>query len=661
MFGTKLMLGLLVAVVALTLMQCTVKKPEAPTWDTQFTLPLVNRTYGMVEIIDKIDQEGISIDADSGVIFSVSEDIDTVLLDADELTTADLSYSLTEQLGPIDLAAPVVPPTTLLITQVGGLATYLPGVVPATSFAITPNLPTISSLSSANVTSGAVYVVVDNDLGFEITAESVELWDLYFNHSLGYQTFSAPIPNGGVDSVRYDLGGQTISNDFEVRITASTPGGTVLSTADKSITTTVRFDGDITVSAATAEIPALSRSYFQAVELGESDLVYSATLSSGTVQLSITNLTNLSANLDVTLPDIIDNGQPLRLQPTVGPSSTQVVTADLEGYDVQPADLSVPQNIRVEIVAAMPGSGSQHVAISQSNQFLVTASLRDLTFGTVTGLFSSVGSTLEPSQHHIEVPDGFDSVQMVSAVLTLKIDNGVELSGNLDLTISGNNGKTLNILGSIAPGTSQASVMTNLIDSTVADFLSPLPSQITISGSASFGDGFSVGTISAGDFVHAGVEIIAPFEVIIPETSIEPDIESEEIDQDNVDAITDHVNEARLVYNVTNRLPIGVRVNLYLSGDSATVISNPQLSFIDQIFVTAAPTIGSLASDTVSTGEQVLVIDNDDIQILTNDTLYIGTELVLEDSNGLPVKLTAADWLKVTGRIEVEYRFDGEF
>jgi hypothetical protein len=47
--------------------------------------------------------------------------------------------------------------------------------------------------------------------------------------------------------------------------------------------------------------------------------------------------------------------------------------------------------------------------------------------------------------------------------------------------------------------------------------------------------------------------------------------------------------------------------------------------------------------------------------VLKNDTLYIGTQIILDDTNGLPVKFTASDYLTIVGRIEVEYRFDGEF
>ncbi|MHC4529517.1 MAG: hypothetical protein ACYS29_16705, partial [Planctomycetota bacterium] len=65
--------------------------------------------------------------------------------------------------------------------------------------------------------------------------------------------------------------------------------------------------------------------------------------------------------------------------------------------------------------------------------------------------------------------------------------------------------------------------------------------------------------------------------------------------------------------------------------------------------------------DVSSTGYQAVILDSLDLQVLKNDTLFIGTELSLEDSNGQPVKLTNNDFITVTSRIEVEYIFDGDF
>ncbi|MCP4684000.1 MAG: hypothetical protein GY867_01000 [bacterium] len=659
-FGSKIGLSLVVVILFLSLVQCTIKKPEAPTWTTQFTVPLVNRTYEMAEIVDKIDQEGIGIDADSNVVYSLTRDIDTVALDGDELTTSNLSYAVTEQLGEVSIDPPVLSPATMDLSAISGLAAFVPGTVPAMGFNVNSNLPTISTFTALTITSGRAYAVVSNHLGFDLTTVDIELFDVIHNQVVGTQSIAGGLADGATDSAMFALSGRSISNDLVARIDAYTPGAAVLSASGKYLSTVLRFDGALTVAAATAEIPGLSRSFSENVTLGESDPVYRATLSNGTLALTINNGTNLGAVLDITFPDLNDGSSPFAVQQTVTANSSQVVNIDLAGYELAPSDSTAPQDIVIDVVATVPGTAPQHVAVSQIDEFSVTAGLSNLEFGSVTGRFSAVESTIDPRDESIDVPDGFDQITLASAIVTLEIENGVELPGTLDLTLQGDNGKTLNISGNVAAASAGGPVVSTIIDSAIADFLSPVPSLITISGSGTFGDGVTVGTITADDYIYAQVHILAPLEVIIDSASIEADVQAEEIDQSGIDAITDHVVEARFLYNIVNHLPIGTSVNIHLGGDSAAVYDSPQLSFED-IFVTAAPVTAGVANDTVSTGYQVILLDSADIQILKNDTLYIGSEIVLDNTGGQPVRLTNNDYIQVIGRIEVEYRFDGDF
>jgi len=659
-FGSKLALSLFVVIVFLTLVQCTVKKPEAPTWNTQFTVPLVNRTYDMAEIVERIDQEGIGLDGDSNVIYSLTRDIDTVTLNSDELTTSDLSYSVSEQLGEVSVDPPTLAPATVDLSAISGLAAFVPGTVPEMGFNVNSSLPTINSFTSLTITSGLAYAVVTNNLGFDLSTVDLELFDVTNNQVVGTQSIVGGLVDGATDSVMFALSGRTISNVLEARIGAYTLGAAVLSASGKNISTVLRFAGSLTVSSATAEIPELTRGFSENVTLGETDPIYRATLSQGTLSLTVDNGTNLAAVLDITFPDLYQGATPFTLQQNVAANSQQLVNVDLADYELAPSDSTAPQDIAIDVLATVPGTAPAQVAVNQTDAFSVTAGLSGLEFGSVTGRFSAVGSTIDPRDEAIDVPEGFDQITLASAVVTLEIENGVELPGSLDLTLQGDNGKTLNLSGAIASATAGGPVVSNIIDSTIADFLSPVPSLITISGSGTFGDGVTEGTISADDYIFARVHILAPLEVIIDSAVIESDVESEEISQDDIDAITDHVIEARFLYNIVNHLPIGTNVNIYLSGDSASVYDSPQL-LLDGIFVTAAPVVAGIASDTVSTGYQTIVLDSADIQILKNDPLYIGSEILLEDTGGLPVKLTNNDYIQIIGRIEVEYRFDGDF
>jgi len=657
----KLLFCTVVIVLVLTVSQCTIKKPESPTWTTQFTLPLVNRTYPMSELIAKIDQGGIGFDADGNVIYSISREIDTVRLESEVLSTSDITYSVAEVLGEVHIEAPVLAPVTVDIAQIGGLAAFVPGDVPAMAFEMDIALPPAANFTTVTISSGEARITLSNNLGFDLSAVTIDLYDLERSQSLGSQTLASGIPDGGTDSMSFNLAERTISNSLQARLDVSTPGGSVLSTSGKQLTTALRFPTDLSVTSALAEIPALQRDFSKPVALSETDAIYHAVLTGGQLALDVSNQTNLASSVTITFPDIRTGGLPLTVDRSVAPQTSANIAIDLTGCELAPSDSTVPQELPVTVRATTPSTAPQQVEMDQYDFFSVDAALRNLDFGSLTGVFSSVKAVIDPRQETIDVPSGFDSLQLVSAVLMLEIENGVNLAGSLDITIQGDNGKSLNVSGPVAAGTDGAAVVSTIVDSGIAGFLTPVPSVIDIAGSAELGDAVSVATLHLEDYVLGRINIVAPVEVIIPRTPIETDVESESIAQDDIVVVTDHLIESRFIYSVINHLPVGAAVNIYLGGDSATLMSNPQLAFVDDIFVTAAPTTGGIVSDTASTGYQKIIIDSSDAQILRNDPLFIGTELILDDSNGLPVKLTSSDYVTVIGRLEVDYRFDGEF
>jgi hypothetical protein len=658
-FGAKLLFASVVVVVILTLSQCTVKKPEAPTWETQLTVPLINRTYPMEELIRRADQDGITMVGDT-IQYAITYDLDTFRLDQDNLTTSDLTYGFSAQLGTIDLDAPTVAPMSAAASSITGLATFVPGNVPATAFTLSNDVPTITSFGSVSVHDGHLYAVVTNSLGIVLDTVRVILYDVARSYPIDTGFITGGLNDGETDSALISLDGKTISNDLRVDIRCHTPGGSVLSASGKELATAVHFSDPFSADQAMAQVPALSRTDSQVVSVAESDVIDQAVISEGTLTITIANGTSLPAEVDVTIPELNQAGIPLSLTRTVPADGSTPITVDLAGYRLEPNGSTAPQTIAVVASLSSDGSGANQVPVDQSDAIAVDASLSGLTFSSVTGTFANTSSTFDPVIEDIDIPQGFEGIHLSHVVLNLEITNGVSLPGQISVQLNGNNGRTLTLDDAVSPATLSTATTTVLVDTTAATFLDPIPSQISASGEAQFGDGVTPGTIRAGDFVTGRVQLIAPMEMIIDETPIETDISSETIDQDNIDQITDHVLEAAFIYNVISRLPLGATMNIYLSGDSATLYSNPQL-VIDGILVPAAPTVGGVASDTVSTGFQSVVLDSTDIQILKNPVLFVGQELVLNGSNGQVIRLTPNDAITFTGRIEVKYRFDGEF
>ena len=89
--GSKFFLSTFVIIIFLTLVQCSIKKPEAPTWETSLVIPVINRTYDMAELIRKLNQDGIEMDSSGNIFFTITEELDTVTISAEYLSTPTIS------------------------------------------------------------------------------------------------------------------------------------------------------------------------------------------------------------------------------------------------------------------------------------------------------------------------------------------------------------------------------------------------------------------------------------------------------------------------------------------------------------------------------------------------------------------------------------------
>jgi hypothetical protein len=177
-----------------------------------------------------------------------------------------------------------------------------------------------------------------------------------------------------------------------------------------------------------------------------------------------------------------------------------------------------------------------------------------------------------------------------------------------------------------------------------------------VSGAADFS---GTGSITENDYLFATVSISSPLELMIDEATFEGDLTSEEIEQNDIDLITDHVMQAQITSTVENHLPLGASIDIYLGGDSLTLLTNPEL--VIPLSVSAGTTdLNGDVIEAVSSSND-LILDNDDIRVLENPILYTAQIITLESTNGQAVRVNLDDYIHVSAIIEVEYYFDGEF
>ena len=71
--------------------------------------------------------------------------------------------------------------------------------------------------------------------------------------------------------------------------------------------------------------------------------------------------------------------------------------------------------------------------VDQNHSFDVTVDLSNLSLQSVTGVMVPTSVAINPVDQNITVPQGFDSVQLAGATLSLEITNAVDLPGSLSV------------------------------------------------------------------------------------------------------------------------------------------------------------------------------------------------------------------------------------
>lgn len=662
-FSSKVLLGVIVILVFLSISQCTIKSPESPSWNTNFVLPVINKTYDMEELLSKVDQDEINMDSAGVISISITKDLQAVGISSTDFSIPNISDSVGDVLGIVSIDQPTIAPVTLKLNLISGLAAALPGdsaIIPSDSFSVFNEMPQVTNFSQITVSSGYITASIDNNLGFDISSARITVFDIINFTAVASSNINTTIFDGTSANIQIPLTGRTLSNRLRMDVVCITPGGTVYNFSLRDITTGISFSDPFELSSGTAKIPALADKQFSqtiGINLSAGEKIDSAKFSTGSLNFNIVNNTQLETLIEVTIPNLLLNGTPFTMTKNVLGNQSLNVSNDLSNYDIIPSNDSV----NLDITIGIPGSGASMVDFALNDNFYVKASMNNLNFESVSGVFNNNSTILNESVQDLNIPEGFDDIGFVNAVLTLDIENAVDLPGNLVCTLLADNGNSLILSGTIAARGAEVRQLTTITNNNVGDFLSPLPGSIDIRGEISFGDNQSH-TISLGDSVFSSVSIYAPMYVKVNNAEVSDlDMEKTDIAQEDITIITDHLVQAKFIYDITNHLPLGITAIIHLSGDSTSLYNTPQLS-LDTIKIDAAPvspSTGLTTGEIISSGE--IFLDSVDIQVLNNDSLFIRHEIFLNGSDPAGVQIVGSDFITITGRIEIEYLFNGEF
>ncbi len=108
---SRVVVRLFTAVVfSLLLSGCGLEAPQAPSWDTTLTIPLINRSYTSAELIEKLASDNILIDEDGNSSFHIQKELDTVTIES-ILAIEPIESNYSKQVGRIKIVSPARPAT----------------------------------------------------------------------------------------------------------------------------------------------------------------------------------------------------------------------------------------------------------------------------------------------------------------------------------------------------------------------------------------------------------------------------------------------------------------------------------------------------------------------------------------------------------------------
>jgi hypothetical protein len=631
--------------------QCSVKTPSAPSWNTKLTIPLVNKNYDMVTLIEKMDEPLLKADSLGNLFFHIEEDLDTVTL-LGKLVCDSVTENFKDTLGTIKITPS---DSKQLIFSLTDFYSSAPGTVPPDIATVEADLDTFTSFYQVTIKEGYATLTAANHLGLDLDSLKFDIID-----KISSEILKTTIIPGGIqdnDSIIQKLTfvDETISNQFTIQVSARTPGGFVPSLEGKYFSFDLSIDS-LMVTQGIAKIPYFDLTTEEEIILPSNHIIDSATIRTGSLFLDLSNFTNIIAFVEFDFPEFESNGQILRANRIIPAGGQSDLELSLDGYSFKPLSGA---SITVQIRTQINDSGDQLVSFNSSDSVTAVAFLSEVAFSQISGRLEPTVLDIGEINRDIDLPPGFENVHLKNASLSLNIHNGVNFPADLSVTIEGNNGQTLQLSGNIEAGSPWATAVTTIQENNLDPFLDPVPQRITLTGQAICGDGISSGIVNEEDFFFGQIEIISPLELIMDSCQVQIDQDSHTVNDDVKSLIEDQVNWSKVIFKIESHLPLEARTSIFVSRNEENIFSDPDL-VIGPVNVPRGELDqnGLVINSRIS--ESTISLNYEELQIFQNSPFYIAGKLDFPGTNGAIIKALATDFIKITSYVEVEIKNEND-
>lgn len=642
-------------------LNCSFEKPSAPSWDTNVSIPLVNKAYTMADLAE--EESSISLDDNDMLHFEVNAELDNYTI-GDELTLESMQDFFSFNLGSFSVQSPASVVRSVVLSEIFSQATALHGqtvIVPSFNFVTDKkSLDPYDNFSYVVLESGDISVHVDNNLAVPLGSPlTLEIWDSVQDTLIVTNTSSTQIPAGGTADFMLSLANQKIPNQLSVRMSGFSPGSegsSVLVDENSSFAIDTGIS-NLSVTEALAKIPAQVFSGEEQLAINDSVVIIDAKIESGSVDFLVSGNLPLDTWLTYELPDFVaPDGSTLKDSVFIARNTASNISISLNNYSLQPAAADFgEQKVRFSWSARTVDTGANMVLVKSSDLINTNFNLPEVKFYQLSGKFAQKEFSVEQNDIEFDIPADLDSIFFETARLELSIVNGINFPARLDLTIEGQNEAgvkaQMNINETIQAASAPGVPVTSIIvldqqNSNIKEFIRIVPNLLRVSGRVILGDENLPGTISKNDFVSGLVKITAPFILKLTSQSIETEVLELKIDEKVRNKIIENLLSGLLFAEIENHLPVGATVDIVFSQDKSNLYGNPVLE-ITAIRADAAGVDESGLVQNPKSSATNFGLTKEQIQTFLLSPLYAGVRISLEGTNDKFVTLRGSDYIGI--------------
>lgn len=541
LYGKFVFLFLTIIGIAFFFQACEIEEPQAPRWDVELNVPIMRDETTLLEILER-DTTNIKFDG-TKVYYKDVQDIETIGIDADDLTLESQSTTVAETIGPITIKDIDPVERDILLEewnpdqQKGNQVVFDPVLDP--KLVISEPDP-ITAFERVIFDEGTMKINLTNNYGLvEIRLHQVTLRNKGIPTMILGQTFDPPLVFAVGETekeIEFDLAGANVPSEFDVWMQFSSPGsdGAIDVPQDAKTHYTITFE-DIVVAYAEAELPSQEEPITKdsTTSLDDSTYIHLVDIAEGNLNITVDSKLGLPLEVTVTLNELMEpDNTPFTRTFTLGRNGNQIITESLADWKIQsPSGTNFTNNISYHLEANnIPDNPGVTSTVSKDDSVVITVEFGELKVKTFQGIIKPTELHVDETEIELNLDDieenlTYDRLQLDSSDIRINVTQSTGFDVLYSGKIYGENSlgtkKTLTVDPVLLkPGEETLFIDPEVFEDFLNSFPGKLPSKLKlqentaiVNPTASYLTQLNAGTIgsvSIVDTVFGNVDINVP-------------------------------------------------------------------------------------------------------------------------------------------------------